>query len=173
MTDLIRKNIPLFKEQLPGRVSRPGNDSYVAATAIWARRVGRALRAVVHCQHLKTSRERNGNGNRSMPTNLKIVSRLLSFAAAAFVLLAVVNADARQPTTSSVVIPLIPPGQARIWVCSGSQPVPPNFYPHVEAVTFNGVNVGYEQLGGVSTARLHPGITSLVPPAWHLIPTSP
>jgi hypothetical protein len=29
-----------------------------------------------------------------MPTNLKIVSRLLSFAAAAFVLLAVVNADA-------------------------------------------------------------------------------
>jgi hypothetical protein len=49
----------------------------------------------------------------------------LSFAAAAFVLLAVVNADAQPPATSSVVIPPIPPGQARIWVYSGSQPASP------------------------------------------------
>jgi hypothetical protein len=53
-----------------------------------------------------------------MPTNLKIVPRLLSFAAAAFVLLAVVNADAQSPATRSVVIPPIPPGQARIWIYS-------------------------------------------------------
>jgi hypothetical protein len=64
-----------------------------------------------------------------VPTDLKIVPRLLSFAAAAFVLLAAVNADARQPKTSSVVIPPIPPRQARIWVYSGSKPVPPNNYP--------------------------------------------
>jgi hypothetical protein len=37
-----------------------------------------------------------------MPTNLKIVPRLSSFAAAGFVLLAVVNADAQSPATSSV-----------------------------------------------------------------------
>ena len=37
-----------------------------------------------------------------MPTNLKIAPRLLSFAAAASVLLAVVNADAQSPATSSV-----------------------------------------------------------------------
>ena len=37
-----------------------------------------------------------------MPTNLKIVPRLLSFAAAAFVLVAVVNADAQSPATSSL-----------------------------------------------------------------------
>jgi hypothetical protein len=38
-----------------------------------------------------------------MLTNLKIAPRLLSFAAAASVLLAVVNADAQSPATSSVV----------------------------------------------------------------------
>jgi len=37
-----------------------------------------------------------------MPTNRKIVPRLSSFAAAGFVLLAVVNADAQPPATSSV-----------------------------------------------------------------------
>ena len=37
-----------------------------------------------------------------MPTNLKIVPRLSSFAAAGFVLLAVVNADAQSPVASSV-----------------------------------------------------------------------
>jgi hypothetical protein len=45
-----------------------------------------------------------------MPTNLKIAPRLLSFAAT-FVLLAVVNADAQQQATRSVVIPPIPPGR--------------------------------------------------------------
>ena len=82
-----------------------------------------------------------------MPTNLKIVPHLLSFAAAAFVLLAVVNADAQPPATKSVVIPPIPPGQARIWIYSGSQPTSPFNYPHMEALTLNGATVAYEQLG--------------------------
>jgi hypothetical protein len=34
MTDLIEKAFPSLKEQLPGRVSRPGNDRYLAAAAI-------------------------------------------------------------------------------------------------------------------------------------------
>ena len=37
-------------EQLPGRVSMPGDDRYAAATAIWAKPVGRMPRAVVHCR---------------------------------------------------------------------------------------------------------------------------
>lgn len=56
-----------------------------------------------------------------MPTNLKIVPRLLSFAAVAFVPLAVVSADAQPPPTSPVVIPPIPYGQTRIWIVRGSQ----------------------------------------------------
>jgi hypothetical protein len=92
-----------------------------------------------------------------MPTSLKIVPRLLSFAAAAFVLLAVVNADAQPPATSSVVIPPIPPGQARIWIYSGSQPAAPNYYPHVEAVTLNGATAGYSQLGGGFYRNVAPG----------------
>ena len=92
-----------------------------------------------------------------MPENMEIVPRLLSFAAAAFVLLAVVNAEAQPPATSSVVIPPIPPGQARIWVYSGSQPTSPLNYPHMEAVTLNGVTVGYEQLGGGFYRNVAPG----------------
>ena len=65
-----------------------------------------------------------------MPENMEIVPRLLSFAAAAFVLLAVVNADAQPPATSSVVIPPMPPGQARIldlqWLAAH-----PFNYPHM------------------------------------------
>ena len=107
MTDLIERTFHWFKEQPPGRVSRPGNDSYVAATAIWAKRVGRALRAAVHCQRQEAQSGTQLKWNHSMPTNLKIVPRLSAFAAAAFVLLAVVNADAQQPTTRTVVIPPI------------------------------------------------------------------
>jgi len=36
--------------QLRGRLSVPGDDRYAAATAIWAKPVGRMPRAVVHCQ---------------------------------------------------------------------------------------------------------------------------
>jgi hypothetical protein len=92
-----------------------------------------------------------------MPTNLKIVPRLLSFAAAALVLFAAVNADAQQPKTSSVVIPPIPPGQARIWIYSGSQPTSPFNYPHMEALTLNGATVAYEQLGQGVYRNVAPG----------------
>ena len=34
----------------PGRVSRPGNGDYAAATAIWAKPVGPLPRAIVHCR---------------------------------------------------------------------------------------------------------------------------
>jgi hypothetical protein len=88
MADLIEKTFHWLKEQLSGRVSRPGKCRYVAATAIWATPVCRTPRAVVHCQ-----------------------------------------------TPEDV---------------------------HMEAVTL-GVKVGYEQLGGVSTAILRPGI-ALLPP---------
>jgi FAD/FMN-containing dehydrogenase len=50
MTDLIERALHRFGHQLPGRISRPGDDRYIAATAIWAKPVGRAPRAVVHCQ---------------------------------------------------------------------------------------------------------------------------
>jgi hypothetical protein len=91
-----------------------------------------------------------------MPTNLKIVPRLMSFAAA-LVLLAVVNAEAQSPTRSSVVIPPIPSGQARIWVYRGSQPTAPFEHRGVEAVRLNGVNVGYEQVGGGFYRNVAPG----------------
>jgi FAD/FMN-containing dehydrogenase len=50
MTDPIEKTFRRLGEQLPGRLSMPGDDSYAAATAIWAMPVGRMPRAVVHCQ---------------------------------------------------------------------------------------------------------------------------
>jgi hypothetical protein len=81
----------------------------------------------------------------------------LSFAAAAFVLLAVVNADAHPPATSSLVVPPIPPGQARIWIYSGSQPTSPFNYPQMAAVTLNGLKVGYGQLGGGFYRNVAPG----------------
>jgi hypothetical protein len=95
--------------------------------------------------------------NSSMPTNLKIAPRLLSFAAAASVLLAVVNADAQSPTTSSVVVPPIPTGQARVWIYRDSQPIAPFEDRGVEAVTLNGVNVGYEQQGQGFYRNVAPG----------------
>ena len=50
MTDLIERTFRRLADHLPGRVSRPGDDRYAAATAIWAKPVGRMPRAVVHCQ---------------------------------------------------------------------------------------------------------------------------
>ncbi len=175
MTHLIERTFHWFKERLPGRVSRPDNDSYVAPTAISAKWVGRALRAVVHCQTPETQPGTQWKWNRNLPTSLKIVPRLSSFVAAVFVLLAVVNADAQQPTTRSVVIPPIPPGQARIWIYSGSQPTSPFNYPHMEAVTLNGVTVGYEQLGGGFYRNVAPGHYVILPllASWRLIPASP
>jgi hypothetical protein len=91
-----------------------------------------------------------------MSRNLKTVPRLLSFAAA-LVLSAVVNADAQSPATRSVVIPPIPPGQARVWVYRSSQPTAPFEHRGAEAVTLNGVNVGYEQVGGGFYRNVRPG----------------
>ena len=50
MTDLIERTLRRLGGQLPGHVSRPGDDRYAAATAIWAKPVGRMPRAVVHCR---------------------------------------------------------------------------------------------------------------------------
>jgi hypothetical protein len=92
-----------------------------------------------------------------MPTNLKMLPRLLSFAVAVLVLFAAVNADAQQPTTRSVVIPPIPPGQARIWIYRGSQPASPFNYPEMEPIMVNGVRVGFETLGGAFYRNVPPG----------------
>jgi hypothetical protein len=101
-----------------------------------------------------------------MPTNLKIVPRLLSFAAAALVLFAAVNADAQQPKTSSVVIPPIPPGQARIWIYQGSQPTNPFNYPNMQAITLNGATIGYETLGGALYRNVPPGHYAIAAPSF-------
>jgi FAD/FMN-containing dehydrogenase len=50
MTDLIERTFHRLGEQLSGRLSRPGDDAYAAATAIWAKPVGRMPRAVAHCR---------------------------------------------------------------------------------------------------------------------------
>src|ERR1700730_16739345 len=50
MTDLIERTLRRLGGQLPGRVSRSGDDRYAAATAIWPKPVGRMPRAVVHCR---------------------------------------------------------------------------------------------------------------------------
>src|SRR5258708_39627330 len=50
MTDLIERTLRRLGGQLPGRVSRPGDDRYAAATLIWPKPVGRTPRAVVHCR---------------------------------------------------------------------------------------------------------------------------
>src|SRR5712664_1700347 len=52
MTDLIESTLRGLSDQLGSRVSRPGDDRYVAATEIWAKPVGRMPRTVVHCQTL-------------------------------------------------------------------------------------------------------------------------
>jgi hypothetical protein len=50
MTDLIESILRGLGGQLPGRTSRPGDDRYAAATAIWAKPVGLMPRMVVHCR---------------------------------------------------------------------------------------------------------------------------
>jgi FAD/FMN-containing dehydrogenase len=53
MADLIERTLRRLGEQLPGRLSMAGDDRYAAATAIWAKPVGRKPRAVVHCRTAK------------------------------------------------------------------------------------------------------------------------
>jgi FAD/FMN-containing dehydrogenase len=50
MTDLIERTLHRLGTQLSGRLSRPGDDRYAAAAAIWAKPVGRTPRAVAHCR---------------------------------------------------------------------------------------------------------------------------
>jgi hypothetical protein len=48
MTDLAGRKLPRLNEQLPGRVSMPGDAGYAPATAIWAKPAGPLPRAVIH-----------------------------------------------------------------------------------------------------------------------------
>jgi FAD/FMN-containing dehydrogenase len=48
--DLIEASLYKLGNQLPGRLSMPGDEGYVAATAIWAKPSGAMPRAVVHCR---------------------------------------------------------------------------------------------------------------------------
>jgi FAD/FMN-containing dehydrogenase len=50
MTDLITRTVQRLGERLPGSVSVPGDDRYIAAIAIWAKPDGPMPRAVVHCR---------------------------------------------------------------------------------------------------------------------------
>src|SRR5262249_31707223 len=50
MTGLIERTLGRLEQQLPGRVSRPGDNRYIAATALWAKPIGRMPRAVAHCR---------------------------------------------------------------------------------------------------------------------------
>ena len=50
MTDLIGRTLNRLSQQLRGHLSLPGDARYAAASAIWAKPVGRTPRAVVHCR---------------------------------------------------------------------------------------------------------------------------
>jgi FAD/FMN-containing dehydrogenase len=50
MADSIERTLCRLEGQLPGRVSRPGDNRYIAATALWAKPIGRMPRAVTHCR---------------------------------------------------------------------------------------------------------------------------
>lgn len=50
MTDLIGRTLNRLGQQLRGRLSLPGDARYTAATAVWAKPVGRRPRAVVNCR---------------------------------------------------------------------------------------------------------------------------
>jgi FAD/FMN-containing dehydrogenase len=50
MSHLIERSLRRLGDQLPGRLSLPGEPGYAAATAIWAKQVDRRPRAVVHCR---------------------------------------------------------------------------------------------------------------------------
>ncbi|TCL74846.1 FAD-binding oxidoreductase [Rhizobium sp. BK251] len=49
MSDLIERTLSRLDEKLVGHVSLPGSDDYAAATAIWARPIGRIPQAIAHC----------------------------------------------------------------------------------------------------------------------------
>jgi FAD/FMN-containing dehydrogenase len=48
--DLTERMLYRLRGELPGRVSMPGESRYAAASAIWAKPIGRVPRAIVHCQ---------------------------------------------------------------------------------------------------------------------------
>src|SRR6516162_8033446 len=50
MADLIEARLHKLGNQLPDRLSRPGDDRYVTATAVWAKPSGSMPRAVIHCR---------------------------------------------------------------------------------------------------------------------------
>src|SRR5215813_886576 len=50
MTDLIETKLHKAGNQLPGRLWMPGDDRYLAATAIWAKPSGTMPRAAGHCR---------------------------------------------------------------------------------------------------------------------------
>ncbi len=50
MTDLMETTFRSLRQQLPGRISLPGDRRYTTATSIWAKPVNRRPRAVVHCR---------------------------------------------------------------------------------------------------------------------------
>jgi len=65
MTGLIERTLGRLDGQLPGRVSRPGDNRYVAATALWAKAIGRMPRAVVHLSFPKIISGRIDDANRT------------------------------------------------------------------------------------------------------------
>ena len=71
MTDLIQRTLRRLGGQLPGRVSRPGDDRYAAATSIWPKPVGRTPLAVVHCR----SRRPVGNSSRTRLSSSAVGAR--------------------------------------------------------------------------------------------------
>jgi FAD/FMN-containing dehydrogenase len=50
MTNLVERTLGRLNEQKPGRLSMPGEQSYAAATAIWAKPFALAPRAIFSCQ---------------------------------------------------------------------------------------------------------------------------
>src|SRR5262249_11113386 len=53
MTALIERTLRRLGEELSGNLSMPGDTRYAAATALWAKPVGRRPRAVAHCRTTK------------------------------------------------------------------------------------------------------------------------
>ena len=53
MPSLVDTKLQKLGNQLSGRLSMPGDDGYVAATAIWAKLSGAMPRAVVHCRTVR------------------------------------------------------------------------------------------------------------------------
>jgi FAD binding domain/Berberine and berberine like len=50
MTDPIETALHRLSQQLPGKVSMPGDDGYAVATAIWAKPLDARPRSIVHCR---------------------------------------------------------------------------------------------------------------------------